>query len=222
MSVDREEACAAVLVSKWRQLMSKDKLLALFSLIAASCIAPLAAQEALPAAVAAMLAPGPEESSLAALEGTYDVTVTMWPQPDAQPMVTSGIVATRTMIGNYLQEIMRPAEGSEVPDFQRIDYLNFDRVEGRWKYVSMDTRFPVSIMPAASFAGAAADGSLLLQFEPQGFVGFGETVEGRFMLSDMKIGPLANGLTRKQQTFNFATGEGEPWVFVRYDYARRD
>ena len=53
------------------------------------------------------------------------------------------------MIGSILQEVMQPVPGSAAPDFRRLDYLNYDRVEGRWKYVSMDTRFPVSIMPAS-------------------------------------------------------------------------
>lgn len=77
----------------------------------------------------------------------------MWPAPDAEPIVANGLIAERIMIGPYLQEIMRPGPDGG-PDFRRIDYLSYDRVEGRWKYVSMDTRLPVSIMPASSFAGA--------------------------------------------------------------------
>jgi hypothetical protein len=41
-----------------------------------------------------------------------------------------------------------PRPGGTGPDFRRIDYLHYDRVEGHWKYVSLDIRLPVSIVPA--------------------------------------------------------------------------
>lgn len=171
------------------------------------------------AAAARLSEPGAEEKQLRALEGTYDVTAKMWPAPGADPIVTTDLIAERKMIGSYLQEILRPAPGSDMPEFQRIDYMNFDRVEGRWKYVSMDTRLPVSIMPASSFA--SAEGSVIrMLFQPQAFVGLGADVEGRFMLSDMVI-DLSGDLRSKEQNFNFATGDGKPRRFTRYEYIRR-
>jgi hypothetical protein len=97
--------------------------------------------------------PGAGAKELTARVGVWDVVFTMWPAPGAEPVVTRGLIAERTMIGPFLQEVMRPAPGSATPDFRRIDYLSYDRVEGRWKYVSMDTRFPAGIMPAWSFSG---------------------------------------------------------------------
>ena len=144
----------------------------------------------------------------------------MWPSAGAPPIVTRGLIAERTMIGPILQEIMRPAPGSNMADFRRLDYLNFDRVEGRWKYVSMDTRFPVSIMPAWSF-GPAQDGKLMLQFAAQAFVGFGSQVDGRFMVSDLAISMPDDDHETKQQRFNLATGDGTPWLFVQYEYVRK-
>jgi hypothetical protein len=52
---------------------------------------------------------------------------------------------------------------SSAADFRRLDHLTYDRVEGRWKYVSMDTRLPVNIMPAWSFRGEQ-EGKITLQF----------------------------------------------------------
>jgi hypothetical protein len=144
----------------------------------------------------------------------------MWPAPHAVPIVTRGLVAERTMIGAYLQEIMQPAPGSKVPDFRRLDYLNFDHVEGRWKYVSMDTRFPVSIMPAKS-TGIGEDARIALQFESQAFVGFGANVEGRFMLSDMVVTSSDKDHQVKEQRVNMANWTGESWLFVRYEYTRQ-
>jgi hypothetical protein len=167
-----------------------------------------------------MSRPGAHEAALVAQAGTWNVTASMWPAPHAVPIVTRGLLAERTMIGAYLQEIMQPAPGSKVPDFRRLDYLNFDHVEGRWKYVSMDTRFPVSIMPAKS-TGIGEDARIALQFESQAFVGFGANVEGRFMLSDMVVTSSDKDHQVKEQRVNMANGTGESWLFVRYEYTRQ-
>jgi len=124
------------------------------------------------------------------------------------------------MIGPTLQEIMHPAPGSKTPDFKRLDYLNFDRVEGRWKYVSMDTRFPVSIMPAWSFGPTRID-DITLQFAPQAFVGFGPDVEGRFMTSDMQVLQTDGDHELKRQHVVMANGTSTKWLFVQYEYTRR-
>ena len=183
--------------------------------------APAAPAREAASAVESMSRPGPQEQALRKLEGHYELEMTMWPAPGAKPVITKGLVADRRMIGSYLQETMHPAPGSGMPEFQRIDYLQFDRVEGRWKYVSLDTRFPVSIMPATSFGPAGADGAIHLQFAPQGFVGFGPDVEGRFMLSDLVLSSPEDGLLNKEQHFNLATGDGKPWLFIRYAYRRK-
>ena len=179
-----------------------------------------ASAPALPAAAQRMSEPGPEGRELAQQTGNWDVVSTNWPAPGAAPVETRGLVAERSLVGLFLQEVMRPAPGSKVPDFRRLDYLNYDRVEGRWKYVSMDTRLPVSIMPASS-SGAARDGKVTLQFAPQAFVGLGPEVEGRFMVSDMVLSqPDANHLL-KQQHVVMADGSGRSWLFQQYAYTRR-
>lgn len=162
--------------------------------------------------------PGPEEQQLAKRAGTWNVVATMWPTSGAEPLVTEGLIAERTMIGSYLQEIMRPGPDGG-PDFQRIDYLHHDRVEGRWKYVSMDTRLPVSIMPASSFAGEE-NGTLRLVFEPLGFIGFGAEVDGKLTRSDMVITTRSAAHELKQQHFISADGTGRQWLAVQYEYRR--
>jgi len=99
-------------------------------------------------------------------------------------------------------------------------HLNFDHVEGRWKYVSMDTQFPVSIMPAKS-SGIAEDARIALQFEAQAFVGFGADVEGRFMLTDIVVTSSDKDHQLKEHRVNMASGTGESWLFVRYEYVRQ-
>jgi hypothetical protein len=185
-----------------------------------SAAMPLPARAAEPSAAERMAQAGPEQAMLEKQTGTWDVVASLWPAPGAQPIVARGIVADRRMIGPILQETMHPGPGSQTPPFTRLDYLNFDRVEGRWKYVSMDTRFPVSIMPASSF-GPARDGKINVQFTPQGFVGFGPVVEGRFMVSDMAISSPDADHVLKEQHVTMANGTGKSWLFVRYEYTRR-
>jgi hypothetical protein len=171
-------------------------------------------------AAARMSELGPEAQQLARDVGTWNVVATFRPTPDAKPMVTKGLVAQRTLIGLYLQEIIKPAPGSEVPDFQRIEYLTYSRVEGRWQYVSLDTRFPVGIMPAWSF-GKETNGKLTLQFEPIAFVGLGPEVEGKMVRSTFVI--TRNGTDRqlKQQYWVQADGSGREWLAVQYEYTRK-
>jgi hypothetical protein len=171
-------------------------------------------------AIERMSESGPEAEALKQRTGTWDVEFTLWPSPGAAPTVARGLIAERTMIGPFLQEVMRPAPGSSAPDFRRIDYLSYDRVEGRWEYVSMDTRFPAGIMPAWS-VGREVQNVITLQFEPLGFVGFGEHIEGRFMRSDMVITRAAADHEFKRQHFTMADGTGKTWLAVQYEYRRR-
>ena len=104
-----------------------------------------------PSAAERLNTPGPEAESLARMVGDSDVVMTFQASPDAPATEIKGLVAHREMIGSHLQQIMQPERNSQVQDFRRISYLLFNRVEGRWQYVSLDTRFPVGIMPAESF-----------------------------------------------------------------------
>ncbi len=194
--------------------------LLLFAALGSTASAQQASAPAELSAAQRMVQPGPEQKALARQLGQWDVVATLWPAPGADPIVTRGLIAERRMVGSILQETMKPAPGSDTPAFERLDYLDFDRVEGRWKYVSMDTRFPVSIMPARS-SGAAPEGTILVQFEPQAFVGFGKDVEGRFMVSDMAIRQPDEDRVVKEQHVLMADGTGRRWRFVRYEYVRR-
>ncbi len=100
---------------------------------------------AAPSAAQRMSVPDEHERKLAARVGTWSVVSTLRLTPDAQPILQKGLIAQRRMIGLYMEEEMKPAPGSQTQDFHRLAYLTYSRVEGRWQYVSMDTRFPVGI-----------------------------------------------------------------------------
>jgi hypothetical protein len=169
-------------------------------------------------AAQAMLAPDQHETSLTQRVGSWRVTSTLRLTPDAKPIVQTAI-ADRTMIGPYLQEVMRSAPNSGAPDFRRISYLTFFRVEGRWHYVSIDTRFPVGVMPAYSFEAGARD-TIELQFEPLAFVGLGNKVEGRMIRSNFIITWDGPNRDVARQYWIAADGSGRKWLAVQYDYVR--
>ena len=173
-----------------------------------------------PGAAQRLSQPGPEDRELAAESGRWNVVSTLWLEPDAKPIVSKDLVADRTMIGNYQQEVMRPDPGSSGPDFRRLAYLHYFRVEGCWQYVSMDTRFPVGIMPAKT-CERAHDGKLTLEFGSLPFVGLGAEVEGRTINSNLEIERAGPNHEFIRQYWTRADGTGRRWLAVQYEYTRK-
>ena len=171
-------------------------------------------------AEASMNALGPENSSLLDMVGNWDVTETVWSSPTALPVANNKYVAERRMIGSILQEIMYDKGGSPLKDVERIDYLSFNRVEGRWKYISMDARVPVGLMPAASFT-RGEKGKITIEFEPFSMPGTGTEVSGQMLRMDETITTLNPDHIIKEQHFIFADGKGIPFLAHRYEYIRR-
>jgi hypothetical protein len=172
-----------------------------------------------PSAVERMQEPGPEAQDLSGRTGTWDVVTTFRLTPGATPTISRGVVAERKMVGLYLEEVMKPAPGSDTKDFRRVSYLTYSKVEGRWQYVSIDTRLPVGIMPATTF-GKGTDGKLTFQFEPLGFVGFGPQVEGQMVRSNLVLTHDSDGHDVSQQYWITADGTGREWLAVQYEYTR--
>lgn len=173
-----------------------------------------------PSAAERMQQTGAEEQQLKQRTGTWTVKATFRPTPDAKPMVTEQLVAERKMVGLYMEERMHPDAGAQMPDFSRVAYQYYSRVEGRWQYVSIDTRFPVGIMPAYSFANES-NGKLTLIFESLAFVGLGQDVEGRMIRSNLEIARESNDHEFVRQYWVQSDGTGRQWPAVEYEYTRR-
>ena len=176
---------------------------------AASAKAPTAADKALEA--------GPEVKQLATRAGRWQVTVTMKLSPDAKPIVVKDVVAERKLIGLYLQEEMKPAEGSSVPDFRRLEFLTFNKLRNRYEYVSMDTRAPVGVM-SANGIGPEQGSDITVSFEPFPTPGVGDKLEGKFT--------RARHVTSKESDDKDVTRQywwqpgGAEWLAVQYEYSR--
>ncbi len=166
-----------------------------------------------------MNALGSENGRMAQRTGAWDVVETVWASPGAVP-TSHKYVAERKMVGPFFQEVIQPAPGSAAPDFRRMYYLSFNRVEGRWKYVSLDTRNPVGLMPAASF-GPGENGQITLMFEPFALPGPGANVTGQMLRMDEIMVQTDAAHDMAEERFMMANGSGKMWVTYRYDYTRR-
>lgn len=102
-------------------------------------------------------ATGPEYDWLKPMAGHYEVDMRIWPKPGAAPIPLGTFKVTRQFVGNFLQEIMEPLPGKNTPPFSRITYLSFNKINQRWEYIVMDTRFPI-MMFETSFDGKIANG----------------------------------------------------------------
>lgn len=171
-------------------------------------------------AIATMQAAGPEVRALKARAGEWDVTITITPEPGAKPMVSSNLKADRRMIGGFLEEVIAPRAPKAGEDFRRISFLHYNRVEGRWQYVSMDTRFPAGIMPAWSSHPTSPD-RIELEFEPIAFPGWGETVDGWMLRSNYEVSGLGSDHEIARQYWVRANGTSGRWLAVQFDYRRR-
>lgn len=162
---------------------------------------------------------GSENARLAQRVGSWDVTETVWAKPGAVP-TRNHYRVERTMIGSSFQEIAHAVPGAADPGFRRIFYLSFNRVEGRWKYVSMVTNSPVGLRPAASF-GPSENGKIHLVCEPFALAGPGKTVSGQ-MLRMAEIMTFTDAShDHAEERFMLADGSGKMWTAFRYDYVRR-
>jgi hypothetical protein len=185
------------------------------------CAGTAALHAEAPAAMprAGSTASGPEIERLTRRVGDWDVVMTLRTAPNARPVVIAGLLAERTIIGPYLQEIMRPAPGSKVPDFRRIDYLTHNTLQRRWQYLSMDTRAAVGLMFAQG-VGSDQGGDVTVYFADfPAPTEFGPELAGHFVRA-------RHVLTRESESREvvrqyWTVGAFPEWVGVQYEYTRR-
>jgi len=165
-------------------------------------------------------APGPEGRLIARRAGLWDVTESVWPSPGATPVVTTGLVAERRMTGTLLQEFIRPPADEAHEDVRRTDLLCFNRLEGRWDYVSFDMRAPVGLMSA--WSAESGDGSTIeIHFAPFAVVGAGQEPTGQMLRMQQFIRFQGPDRDVKDQYFTLADGTGSRWLAHQYAYTRR-
>nr|WP_321983370.1 hypothetical protein [uncultured Lichenicoccus sp.] len=163
---------------------------------------------------------GPESRLIAQRVGHWDVQETVWPAPGAAPIVTTGLVAERTMMGSLLQELLRPRADVTAASVQRLDMLSFNRLEGRWDYVSFDSRDPVGLMPASSIE--PGDGRTIdLVFAPFAVPVSGTEAIGQLLRMRQSIIFETPVTEVKNQYFALADGTSRTWLAHRYACTQR-
>lgn len=161
---------------------------------------------------------GSENSQMAQRAGTWNVTETVWDTPNSKPVVTKDLIAERVMVGSMIQETLRlPSDPTK--KILRMDYLTFNRVEGRWEYVSIDTRAAVGLMTAQSYGGEK-EGRIDIIFQPFALPGAGQNVSGQMLRMRQEIISQAADRDVKDQYFTIADGDGKEWLAHRYSYVR--
>jgi hypothetical protein len=124
------------------------------------------------------------------------------------------------MFGTLLQEFIRPPADNARAEVKRTDLLCYNRLDGRWDYVSFDSRAPVGLMPGYS-AGRADPNQLEITFLPFAVIGIGDGGTGQMIRMRQEIIGHDAGHDRKDQYFTLADGAGVEWLAHRYDYVRR-
>lgn len=162
---------------------------------------------------------GPDADLLAGRTGRWLVTESAWAAPGAVPVTTSGLIAVRRMMGTLSQEIIQPAGDDESRDVRRTDLLTFNRLEGRWDYMSFDTRGPDGMMVAWS-RDRGGNGSIALDFAPFANPRPGPDAVGQFLRLDQVIRFVDEDHDVKEQFFSPADGSGVRWLGHRYAYRR--
>lgn len=164
---------------------------------------------------------GPEAQALVRRTGMWDVTITSWDTSGAAPTVMTGLIAERRMIGPMLEEIIRPGPRAAGESFIRADYLTFNRLEGRWQYMSMDSRVPFGMMSAWSL-DADKEERVFVSFLPFATTGLaGSGAGGQMWRMEQVIARQDADHDMKDQYFIAAGGAPVKWLGKRYSYARR-
>ena len=94
------------------------------------------------------------------MAGTWNVDQKMWPSGGSKAVQLPPAVAERSLLeGKYIEEAMRPVDiqPGQPEYFVRNALLNYNAVESRYEYYSIDTRAPQVMSERGGRAGADAE-----------------------------------------------------------------
>ncbi len=163
---------------------------------------------------------GREGQALATRAGSWDATLTSFSRTGGAPVTLGGLVAERQMIGPMLQEVLRSVPGASGPSFERVDDLTFNRLEGRWDYMSMDSSVPNGLMVAWSLDPDSGE-RIFVSFLPFATAGSGPDATGQMFRMEQVITRVDDNHDTKDQYFTPADGNGAKYLAKRYTYTRR-
>lgn len=157
--------------------------------------------------------PGPEHVRFEQMVGTWDMQMTMWPQPGAAAVVVNGVVEAKLILGGrYLMQTTVIPDGFFAGE--SITILGFDRRSEEYTLIGLDTigTYWVSAQgPATSQTEAVLSGE---DFDPI----FGGTQEYDFVLRWEEDGTFVSQIIFKDDVH---TGGGEPFKMIETVSHRR-
>lgn len=166
--------------------MSNSAIAAMLCLTVLGAPVPPARAE-MPAA-ARLALPGPNHQRLDALIGTWKVDMRVWPAPDAPPITSSDLKATRTWVlgKRYLREELSGTFAGNPSS--RIAYLSYNNLEERFELTTIDTFEPGQMWYVSH---GASKGDLISLHGDNVEAGFGPKATGRkrALRFDIEIAP---------------------------------
>src|SRR5262245_2966936 len=97
------------------------------------------------------------------MAGTWSVQSRMWPGAGAEAVDLPPATARREIIGDaYLQETMKPANGSRQAPFTRVAYFSYNTINQQYEYFSLDSRLAQMMSYAIPGANRTHEGRVEL------------------------------------------------------------
>ena len=151
--------------------------------------------------------------------GKWSVVTNIYPEAGAQPLVIPGLVAERSMIGQYcLHEIMQPGPGSKIPSFLRYSDLAYNLNERRWDYISIDSRVTVGIM---YFTYLSSNKDSIVSFIPSfSHPGIGPDLKNRGLAVHARSVIVNIDQDHDLAKIYFRLTDQSEWLFMQYEYTR--
>lgn len=149
--------------------------------------------------------------------GSWNVQQQMWTGPDAEAIHLPPAVAHRRLVqGEFLREVMKPAQKSGQTSFTRTAYLNYNPVSQRFEYFSLDTRAPQ--MMSYESAKRKRSNESNIQFSGGRFVAaqWGEAKNVAFKYQ-LKVGEVENDRQVVKLYFT-PLSEQDPEEFLAFKY----
>ncbi|MEO6719336.1 MAG: hypothetical protein ABIN67_03180 [Ferruginibacter sp.] len=105
---------------------------------------------------------GKEYDWIKPMIGNWKVQQYTWPKAGANPVIISGIIARRQMMGHFVEEVMEAKPGTKTEAFTRRTYLNYNYANQHWEFIVLDTLYPVLMFETSVGEGLKEDKELTI------------------------------------------------------------
>jgi hypothetical protein len=162
---------------------------------------------------------GKNQRFLNKLVGDWNVEQRVWSPNSVAPIAVQRYKAKRVMVGNFLQEIITPADTASTPWFERNSYLSYNNATLQWEYIVIDTRYPI-MMFETGIQDSLVNGSFTTYLPafvvPPGWAGLRGGMLGR----NRRVFTFDSERRDRNQQYWLVPG-GKEFLAIEYSYTRR-